>query len=456
MIKMKKILQSSLLILLATALLFSCKKDISNIGVDVVGENPLQVIYMDTITIHAHSELVDTLRTDELSSHVMGAYKDPVFGTMNASLYSEFHIAETDYDFGSNPQIDSIVLYIAYAENEVYGDTNYVHNWDVYELGEDMFVDTSYYSFQNLRTKNEIIGQVEFRPNFDSIDYYEIEGSDTLVEERRMRPVTIYLDNDLGQRLIDYDSAVYADNESFKEMFKGIYITTPESQVPSSGGSLVNIDFENDQTYIRLYYHNDNYDSLTYNLVVNFSTARFSNFNHYDYQDADPDFRAQVIDGDTTLGNEKIYLQGLGGVRTILSFTHLNKMDDYYNYAVNEAKLFLWDVDETSNLAAIESLTLSHKVEFDSTINHYTIQDASSGDRYFSGDYNGDEKRYYFRITQYIQSLIKGDTYDNELRVEIIGGAIWPNRVVLGGGSPMINGEKKVALQILYTKIDQD
>jgi len=336
MIKMKKIFSSSLLmIILMTALLFSCKKDISKIGVDVVGANPLKVVYMDTVTIKAYSELIDSLRTDELSAHVLGAYKDPIFGTLNASIYSQFRLIGgfEDYDFGTNPVIDSVRLYIKYSDTDVYGDTNYMQNLTVYELGEDMLRDTFYYSFQNLRTKYDILGQTSFIPVFDSVQY--IDGEDTL---QKLRPITIPLANEFGTRLLMLDTLAYSSNEEFLKEFKGIYITTLDQNLPSFGGSLVNTNFDDDETYINLFYHNDEADSLEFKLATDFSTARFSNFNHYDYQDADPLFYQQVVEGDTTLGEQKLYMQGLAGVRTVIEFPYLHKMSDYYNYAVNEAK----------------------------------------------------------------------------------------------------------------------
>lgn len=463
---MKKILASSLLIFLTAALLFSCKKDISKIGVDVVGENPLKVVFMDTVTVEVYSELIDTLRTDELSSHVVGAIKDPVFGTLNASLYNQFRLetGDEDHSFGTNPLLDSIVLYISYAETEVYGDTSYMQNWTVYELGDDMYRDSSYLSFENIRTKQDVLGQASFIPKFDTIDLYnyDVENIDTT---RIIRRVSIPLSEELGNRLLS-QTDIYASNEAFLEAFKGIYITTLQQNLPSSGGSTVNLDMESDLTYIRLYYTNDEHAagdtldysySLSFDYIVNLNTARFSNFNHYDYLDASPEFRAQVIDGNHSLGQEMVYMQGLAGVRTVIKFPHLNAMDDYYNYAVNEAKLFLYDIDDSDpKLPAIPSLTLSHQIEVDSTLNYYTISDASSGNIYFSGKYVNEDMRYYFRITQYIQDLIQGKTYDNKMRLEIIGGAVHPNRLVAAGSEPMMNEEKKVKLQITYTKIDND
>lgn len=465
MIKMNKIYKSSLLILLMAALLFSCKKDISEIGVNVVGDNPLEVIKIDTFSIRAHSELVDSMRTDELSSHILGAYVDPVFGTFNASIYSQFRLeaGNEDFDFPENAVVDSVVLYLAYAENEVYGDTSYQHHISIYELGEQIYRDSAYYQFDNIRTKDELFAESQFVPSFDSVEVYKYNEDDEQYDTTKILPaIVIPLSEEFGERLINYSPEVYGSNETFLEEFPGLYITTLDRNLPSSGGSLMDMDFLNDNTKITLYYHYyDAEDDSTYydefNLICNTNNARFGNYNHYDYFDASPEFKSQVIDGDTTLGEEMVYLQGLAGVRTIIEFPYIRKLDNAYNYAVNEAKLFLWDVnDPSSNLQAIASLSLSQEIELnDSTSAYYAISDASGGERYFNGKYNGTDRNYYFRITQFLQNLIQGNTVDNKLRVEIIGGAVNPNRTVLGGYNPM-DAEKRLHLQVIYTQIDSD
>lgn len=481
---MNKIFSSSLLIILTAAFLFSsCKKDISKIGVDVVGENPLKVVYMDTVTISIRSEVVDSLRSDQLSSHILGAYKDPIFGTLNASVYSQFTI-RTSYEnspFGTNnPVLDSIILYIKPFDTLEYRsdqNTAVMHNLTVYELGDDLRYDSIYYSFQNTRTKSEIIGDIQFKAEFDSIDYITKPADPNVIDVdtfKILRPIAIRLSEEFGNSLFE-NIQMYTSVDGFLDEFKGLYITTLDQYLPSSGGAVINADFNNDQTFIGLYYHNDTSFYIDYTIVdgdtvseetiyynnmfkyeTNIGTARFSNFNHYGYQDADPEFIRNVVDQSSPKDSTKIYMQALGGVQTYVSFPHLTKLDDYYNYAINEAKLIIHNIDEEGNYLPIPTLTLSHKVTVDSISDYYLIQDATSGDQYFSGEYNSDTKQYFFRITQYMQRLIEGKTDDSELRLEIVGGSVKANRLIGGGWNPPGMEDKKISLQVIYTKIDDD
>lgn len=455
--------------IMAAALLFSCKKDISEIGVNVVGENPLEVIYVDTFSVRAYSEIIDSMSTGRLSSHLFGAYTDPVFGTMNASIYSQFRLeaGNEEYQFQENAVYDSIILYLAYAKNEVYGDENYQQHISIYEIGDQLQYDSTYYHFQNMRTKDELLGEMLFVPDFDSVDYYDISDGDTLESGKKIIPLAIPLTDDLGLRLMEYDSSIYEDNATFMNEFAGLHMTTLDQHLPAGMGGLVNMNFLSDDTKIVLYYHYDDVIddvdttiNVEFNLVCNSNTARFGNYNHYGYHDASPEFKAQVLDLDTSnledYGQEQVYLQSLAGVRTIIEFPYLSEMDDYYNYAVNEAKLYLHNVDEeSSTLDPISSLTITYDVTVDSVDYEYTIPDAASGSNYFNGNYNSTDKNYYFRITQYLQDLIQGHNKTNQIKIQIIGGAVNANRSIIGGWNPM-DETKKLHLQVVYTKIDSD
>src|SRR5688500_11881700 len=78
-------------VLLLSVLLFSCKKDNTDIGLDLVGSDLLHARFSDTATVITH-----TLREDQsalvstgLQYYQLGNYDDPIFGNTKASIYTQ-------------------------------------------------------------------------------------------------------------------------------------------------------------------------------------------------------------------------------------------------------------------------------------------------------------------------------------------------------------------------------
>jgi len=134
-----RLLPLALLVLFATA----CSKIPERIGDNLQpDQNLIQLLHTDTINIVAYSERVDTIRTDEPARNLFGSLKDPVFGTTRAGFYTQTRLSTNGHNFGVNPQLDSLVLQIAYEG--YYGDTNTTQTMRVYELLDDIYYDSAY------------------------------------------------------------------------------------------------------------------------------------------------------------------------------------------------------------------------------------------------------------------------------------------------------------------------
>ncbi len=447
----KKLIYSTLVfsVALSMILISSCKKEINTIGVDIVGETPLNVITIDTITLDMHSELVDSLRTDELITHLLGVYKDPIFGISNASVYTQFRLSESTqgFDFGNNAQADSLVLYIKYKQKEVFGDSAYTQHLSVYELSEDLNRDTAYYAFQTSAVLPEKVGEASFVPTFDTV--YYISDKDTL---SKTRPISIHMTQAMADKILTLGAEAYTDNEAFLEAFKGLWITTDDTHLPAQGGAMMYTDFNHVETFMRLYYHNDTQDSLYYDYMVNNKTACYSSFNHYDYQDADIDFRRQVIDKEANLGAQILYLQGMGGVRTIIHLPFIDNLPN--NLIINEAKLSIYNLeDENKDFPPISNITMSHPIANESQTDTiwYRIPDAASGEQYFGGKYQSGSNGYNFRITQELQNMITGKLSSRMIRMKAVGSVSNPSQLIFGGTQHP--SDKKIKLRLICTQI---
>jgi len=138
------------------ALLLNCKKDESFIGRELQNED-LNVSKIDNFTILTHTTLADTLRADEISISTLGSMNDMVMGKTNSSFFTQLRIPVDNVNFsGTGPLtniiLDSVVLSLEYEDH--YGSLN-AQNFEVYEVNEEIEIDSAYYngkSFTNLGT----------------------------------------------------------------------------------------------------------------------------------------------------------------------------------------------------------------------------------------------------------------------------------------------------------------
>ncbi|MFA5781348.1 MAG: DUF4270 family protein, partial [Bacteroidales bacterium] len=146
---LKNLLRLSAAIFLLS-FLFSCEEpDI--VGLEVQPPNDkMDVVFCDTITLVAYSVKEDSIRTDETVYNLLGSNYDPIFGKNSASFYSQARLSSNNANFGSNPVLDSIVLSLLYKG--IYGDTSAQQTVKVYELAENIYKDSVYYSNREILT----------------------------------------------------------------------------------------------------------------------------------------------------------------------------------------------------------------------------------------------------------------------------------------------------------------
>ncbi|RLD88401.1 MAG: hypothetical protein DRJ09_08525, partial [Bacteroidetes bacterium] len=109
-------------------LLFSCRKSPHTIGASILPENAqLKIVYGFWDGLYGHSIIEDSIRTDELSRNMLGSMNDSVFGVTTANIAAQFTLTSNGIDFGENPQLDSMVLYLRY-NGEIYGDSSTVQH----------------------------------------------------------------------------------------------------------------------------------------------------------------------------------------------------------------------------------------------------------------------------------------------------------------------------------------
>lgn len=422
------------LAVILSVFLFSCNKN-EEIGYNVQpNENLLEVAFENSIAITAHTVLEDSVRTDETLINLVGSISDPVFGTTTAGMYTQFRLTTNNVNFGTGAICDSVALSFAYKG--IYGDSNSTHVLNVYEIDEFFDIENPYYSHQRLGVFKKDLANYSFIPNFE--DSVKV-GSSMLAPHLRL-----FINKSIGQKIIDAGASNLQDNASFLKFFKGLYITTKKV---NSNGSILYINPTSTLSKLTIYYHNSE-DTLTYNLVLNENCARFTTFEHYKYSGASSQFKQQ-INGDTLLGNNTLYIQGMSGSKVRLKFPEALLLNNLGKIAINRAELVVnVNADAIGDYPPPDILTLV-LINNDETLSF--LPDVAYGESYFGGTYNSDKKEYRFNISKYLQNaLMNGNFNDKGLYLVISGAAVRANRAVLNGNK---TSEDNLRLEVVYTKI---
>ena len=414
----------------------SCEKDPDVVGLSVTP--PQDQIYgerMDTATIVAYSVLEDSIKTNYTSLNLLGSTFDPVFGRTDASFYTQYLLSSVNVDFGANPVVDSLILYLGY--NGYYGDTTTPLTLRVYEMDESLYLDSSYYSNDVTKTKGVELAHMTFRPSpTDSVMV------DTIKVGPLLKINMSKISKAFANKIINAPKEVLASNSEFIKYMKGLYVKVDPV---SYKGSILYFNLMGSLSAMNLYYHNDSVDSLRFPMIVNEYAARYNHFGHNNYLLADPNFRKQLVYKDTTLGNQILYLQTTGGVRVKLWFPYLKNWAKDKKIAINEAKLILPNAAKDGEYEAPAKLVLLANTD-DGALAQ-TV-DELEGATYFGGSYLSASYEYQFRVSRYVQALVNNSKTDYGLSLLVSGSAVRANRLIINGAK---NAERPMRLQIKYS-----
>jgi hypothetical protein len=412
------------------------------LGTEILPDDSnLQVHYEIWNGIYGYSILEDSVRTDGLPFNLLGSMYDSTYGTTTAGVATQFVLSSNGVTFGQNPQLDSMVLEVRY-QGQLFGDSTSTLTLHVYELSQDIYFDSTYQSNYNFQTYDIDFADYNIVPRpHDST----IVGNDTLPPTLRINLSNIY--PDLGEKILNADSNDLSNNENFIKFFKGLYIVAGEV---TNSGSIFTIDFTAHGSKLALYFSNDEEDSLLYNFYVAATASPRINTYKHNYSIGSQDFVQQVVNGDTLLGGQKFYIQGLGGVKAIIKIPDLRQNDsiDFSKVAINEVKLFLPGIKKSDYPP--EKLALVRVLEDGS---YAPMTDEYEGVAYFGGDYEEGSNRYVFRISRFVQKLISDEDYPNYgLYLFVAGASYKPNTFTFKGNN--YDDFSGMHLDIIYTFVN--
>jgi len=355
------------------------------------------------------TESVDSLRSDEPSSLLLGSIDDPIFGENFCSFITQISLSQSNIDLGTNPVVDSVVL--SYSYSGYYGDLLSLDNIQINYSDEKIYKDSIYYSNQDF--SNFFNGAQDVLLDF------------TISPDTSSSPLlSMRLDNGIGQQILNLGNSNMADNQTFQENFGAFWI----SEMTLTSNGIVYLNASGSNSLFTVYYHNDDNDSLQLNFVLDGESARVNLFNEKPLSNL-------------LVNESRSYIQSMAGFQTKIELQNMNYIDSILsNKSINQVTLS-FNVIEDGIYTPHQNLSL---VRVDSSGNNIFLKDLTvEGAPHFGGEL--DNNSYEFNITRFFSNYLVNDSYTNELYLLSSGGVINANRTIVDDNS--------IAITILYSDL---
>jgi len=388
-----------------------------------------QFVVDSTSVVSASTILQDSITSEKRTSALLGCMNDPIFGKTTANLLTQLRLSSNEVDFGITPQIDSVIVILKYQDS--YGDTTALQHMKIYELTQDLYYDSTYYS--NLKMTDFYDPAVPV----GDYSYYPTPDQDS---------IQIRLSDDFGNRLLTTDTSNLSNNTTWLEFFKGLYF---ESQSVDQGGAMVYFDLTGGKSRMIMYYHNQESDSLNYEVVIN-SNATWVNLYNHDYSSSPI---AGLIN-DSINTHPEVYLQSMAGLRSYLkvdlSPEILSKINS--GVTINKAELII-TIPNDPTVGAFPRPSSLRVFNAGTDYKNQFIDDLLLGESYYGGTFSSKTSTYRFNVGRHIQNILHPDPdkrIDNTgLILVITDERTSGNRLILKNGA----ANDGMKLVITYTPV---
>ncbi len=416
-------------ILFSLAFITSCRKSDETLGLESQLQNDrINFEVCDTSLVIAKTIREDKIRTDETSLNLLGSYIDPIFGYSEAGFFTQFRLPSNNIDFKTNLSLDSLVLSLDYSG--YFGDTLTNQIVEVYRITDNIYTDSSYYSNDAINYNPQNLATLSFAPRPKT--KVKIKS---VLEEAHLR---IKLDASLGNELLNASASgsnQMTSQEVFQQFFKGLYVkVTPVN----NNGSILYFNLTSSLSKLTLYYQQDTTD-LNFDFVINDQCARINKYNH--------NYTGTIInDILNSEQNDKLYLEGMSGVKVKLSFPNIMNWVKENKIAINKAELII----KTDNSLTSEELADRLFVfGINEDLTNKLIADHLEDETYHGGFYDKNNKVYIFRINKYIQDILNGNETNNGLYLIVSGAAVSAKKAIIYGN----NSSEQIKLKLTYTRL---
>ncbi|MFW5872371.1 MAG: DUF4270 family protein [bacterium] len=434
------------LVILVFTILNGCKKEVEDLGKNLVPPDDKYPVRVDsTFTVTGTTLPVNKVPTMNKTLNLLGYSYDNFFGETKTDLAMTFiparFIDSTQQPsdlFGQNPIVDSLIIKI--VVDSIHGSTSNFDKIKIYEL-------TNYFDPNILYYSND--DDLFIKSSTPIATFKHSQGDSLLVFE---------VDKDVANRLIKppaNSDSVYQKQECFTQYFHGIYMQY-EDITEGSSFAYCNL-YAPKISGAYLYFHeNDQKGSFSYFFdfpertgykgpVVNLYKHTYTGYPINAY------IEPSIEDPDN-----KMFVQTLGGVNSILDFSSLEPLKDSLPLIINKAELYIENLGDTSSAKMLEKLAIyiyneTLNVRENDTSLLETIPPDPRDPRFSffadQGRLEGDH--YIFNITSFIQMYLDGELSDHHQKLIVEP----TNRFEPEKNTTLSSTEPGIKLKIYYTDL---
>lgn len=412
----------------------SCKKKDYNTGKETLSsEYGINSVKVDTFDLITYSIIEDSIPSSNNSHTLLGIYNDPVFGKVNASIYTNLVLENPGTtNFTNSQTVDSLVFSMQF--NGIYGTPENIQV-EVYELSELMDANATMYQMQTVNHLSENLVQSGFETVSPKPNDKSIVGTDTLAAQLRIR-----LKPSFGQHLIDgVAQGHYDSHEAFKNFFKGLYVKVTDYSPASGKGAVYYFNMTAINSGLTVYYRDEDDVAKAFKYLINKNGIYF---NHVDINRTNT--KIEKLVNNHSLGSKEFYAQAYG-VRAIVEIPGLKNIpqNSIIHSAVLQLPFSSYYFDNAYPSASVK-------------IGYYEDDDFSKP-KAFSGAYLYDQqlKAYMIDLNYYPNQFV---TVQNILRgiINTQTFFIIPNNYAISSERIIFNGKNsdfkvKPKLTVIYT-----
>jgi hypothetical protein len=362
------------------SLLSACVDVDKTLGIGLVPDSFDVKVAQAEFPVPMSTKKLDSVVTSSTTVGAVGYLKHPVFGLFTAGAVFRMLPYSPGFDYGAGAQADSAILIIYVSSRTRLHDNAVVSQpLSLYRLNRDLAYSTAYYN-----------------TSLKEGDYYDMKISEDITY-KGTDTIRIRLTKEFADTLLHASTDEMATGAAFLQTFKGFYLKADTSGVNENNSQVSYFNLS--AAHITLHYHTDSDTSAFY----------------YSIEQSTPNFNVYTHGSNTTTSAEKVYLEGLAGVKPYINFVSIkdsitNRMrqagKDISKLVINRAELVV-PVDcptaVDSAVAALNlyptMLTLAYATDPTYTFLTDTYLDI------FGGTLNRSLQQYSFNLTYYVQGL---------------------------------------------------